>query len=82
MMKDEIKKCKEACLTVKALCKSLWWTLHSIEGEIGLCNEQLNTEAKALSEDTIKIREYAIEITKLVAEIQKQAWREYVKEGR
>ena len=79
-MKDEIKKCKEACLTVKALCESLWWALHSIEGEIGLCNEQVKTESKALSEDTIKIREYAIEITKLVAEIQKQAWREYAKE--
>ena len=81
MMKDEIGKCKEACLTLGAICKSLWWTLHSIEGTIGLSGEQLNTEAKALSEDTIKIREYAIEITKLVAEIQKQAWRD-AKEGK
>ena len=80
MLKDEIRKCKELCHVTRIMVKALETELYYLE----YCEETATEkykESKDLSDYTSMIREYAMDITKMVSDIQKQAWRD-AKEGK
>jgi len=79
MLKDKIRTCKELCQITGTMVKALETELYYLE----YCEENAKTkckESKYLSDYTSVIRKYAMDITKMVSGIQKQAWKEYAKE--
>ena len=75
MLRDEIRKCKELCQVTGTTIKNLETELYYLE----FCEETAKEkykECKGLSDYTSVIRKYAMDITKMISGIQKQAWRD------
>lgn len=80
MVKDKIRECKKICQVMGSLVKALETELYYMEYCDETAREKYN-ESKGLSDYTSEIRKYAMEITKMVSGIQKQAWRD-MEEGK